>query len=166
MSLSSSAESRGLGWRRREGRWGGGAHRDEVSVNRWALEGCLKCWWLISVMKEGLSRKGSSRAGACVPRCRRSPATEFSGGCVGWNGDPKVGWSPGKPKEPSQSHLRREGCLGWVPRKVPFLCSFTSTLALNDPLQTLFQLMSGRIPQAATVSSVPTPAQHQHLSPP
>uniref|UniRef100_A0A8C4PRK4 Protein transport protein sec16 n=1 Tax=Equus asinus asinus TaxID=83772 RepID=A0A8C4PRK4_EQUAS len=27
---------------------------------------------------------------------------------------------------------------------------FTSTLALNDPLQTLFQLMSGRIPQAAT----------------
>ncbi|KFO30673.1 Protein transport protein Sec16B [Fukomys damarensis] len=28
--------------------------------------------------------------------------------------------------------------------------SFTSTLALNDPLQTLFQLMSGRIPQAAT----------------
>uniref|UniRef100_A0A8D1M1F3 Protein transport protein sec16 n=1 Tax=Sus scrofa TaxID=9823 RepID=A0A8D1M1F3_PIG len=48
------------------------------------------------------------------------------------------------------AHLRREGCLGWVPRKVPFLCSFTSTLALNDPLQTLFQLMSGRIPQAAT----------------
>ncbi|KAH0514713.1 Protein transport protein Sec16B [Microtus ochrogaster] len=36
----------------------------------------------------------------------------------------------------------------------PFPCSalvgFTSTLALNDPLQTLFQLMSGRIPQAAT----------------
>ncbi|MBZ3887469.1 Protein transport protein Sec16B [Sciurus carolinensis] len=30
------------------------------------------------------------------------------------------------------------------------LISFTSTLALNDPLQTLFQLMSGRIPQAAT----------------
>ncbi|XP_036891123.1 protein transport protein Sec16B isoform X2 [Sturnira hondurensis] len=27
---------------------------------------------------------------------------------------------------------------------------FTSTLALNDPLQTLFQLMSSRIPQAAT----------------
>ncbi|XP_049633543.1 LOW QUALITY PROTEIN: protein transport protein Sec16B [Suncus etruscus] len=27
---------------------------------------------------------------------------------------------------------------------------FTSTLVLNDPLQTLFQLMSGRIPQAAT----------------
>ncbi|XP_068095749.1 protein transport protein Sec16B isoform X2 [Hyperolius riggenbachi] len=27
---------------------------------------------------------------------------------------------------------------------------FTSTLALNDPLQTLFQLMAGRIPQAAT----------------
>lgn len=31
------------------------------------------------------------------------------------------------------------------------LCSFTSTLASNDPLQTLFQFMSGRIPQAATV---------------
>nr|XP_031291578.1 protein transport protein Sec16B isoform X1 [Camelus dromedarius] len=30
------------------------------------------------------------------------------------------------------------------------MSSFTSTLALNDPLQTLFQLMSGRIPQAAT----------------
>lgn len=29
------------------------------------------------------------------------------------------------------------------------LTGFTSTLALNDPLQTLFQLMSGRIPQAA-----------------
>uniref|UniRef100_A0A8D0GTS5 SEC16 homolog B, endoplasmic reticulum export factor n=1 Tax=Sphenodon punctatus TaxID=8508 RepID=A0A8D0GTS5_SPHPU len=29
------------------------------------------------------------------------------------------------------------------------LSGFTSTLALNDPLQTLFQLMSGRIPQAA-----------------
>lgn len=28
---------------------------------------------------------------------------------------------------------------------------FTSTLAVNDPLQTLFQLMSGRIPQAALV---------------
>lgn len=28
---------------------------------------------------------------------------------------------------------------------------FTSTLATNDPLQTLFQLMSGRIPQAALV---------------
>nr|BAB61034.1 RGPR-p117 [Mus musculus] len=31
------------------------------------------------------------------------------------------------------------------------MSGFTSTLALNDPLQTLFQLMSGRIPQAATV---------------
>ncbi|XP_021121039.1 protein transport protein Sec16B isoform X2 [Heterocephalus glaber] len=30
------------------------------------------------------------------------------------------------------------------------MSSFTSTLALNDPLQTIFQLMSGRIPQAAT----------------
>ncbi|CAO2637365.1 Protein transport protein Sec16B [Lemmus lemmus] len=30
------------------------------------------------------------------------------------------------------------------------MSGFTSTLALNDPLQTLFQLMSGRIPQAAT----------------
>ncbi|NXD99393.1 SC16B protein, partial [Chaetorhynchus papuensis] len=29
------------------------------------------------------------------------------------------------------------------------LAGFTSTLATNDPLQTLFQLMSGRIPQAA-----------------
>ncbi|XP_007935875.1 protein transport protein Sec16B [Orycteropus afer afer] len=29
------------------------------------------------------------------------------------------------------------------------MSSFTSTLAFNDPLQTLFQLMSGRIPQAA-----------------
>ncbi|NXD83889.1 SC16B protein, partial [Halcyon senegalensis] len=29
------------------------------------------------------------------------------------------------------------------------LSGFTSTLAANDPLQTLFQLMSGRIPQAA-----------------
>uniref|UniRef100_A0A8C4W3H8 Protein transport protein sec16 n=1 Tax=Gopherus evgoodei TaxID=1825980 RepID=A0A8C4W3H8_9SAUR len=29
------------------------------------------------------------------------------------------------------------------------LSGFTSTLALNDPLQTFFQLMSGRIPQAA-----------------
>uniref|UniRef100_A0A1U8BR35 Protein transport protein sec16 n=1 Tax=Mesocricetus auratus TaxID=10036 RepID=A0A1U8BR35_MESAU len=29
------------------------------------------------------------------------------------------------------------------------MSGFTSTLALNDPLQTLFQLMSGRIPQAA-----------------
>ncbi|XP_019355856.1 protein transport protein Sec16B isoform X3 [Alligator mississippiensis] len=29
------------------------------------------------------------------------------------------------------------------------LTGFTSTLAVNDPLQTLFQLMSGRIPQAA-----------------
>ncbi|XP_074858745.1 protein transport protein Sec16B isoform X1 [Carettochelys insculpta] len=29
------------------------------------------------------------------------------------------------------------------------LNGFTSTLALNDPLQTLFQLMSGRVPQAA-----------------
>ncbi|KAM7336125.1 hypothetical protein ACRRTK_004618 [Alexandromys fortis] len=32
------------------------------------------------------------------------------------------------------------------------MSGFTSTLALNDPLQTLFQLMSGRIPQAATVA--------------
>ncbi|MEE6495980.1 hypothetical protein FKM82_002190 [Ascaphus truei] len=32
----------------------------------------------------------------------------------------------------------------WVMRR------FTSTLAQNDPLQTLFQLMAGRIPQAAT----------------
>lgn len=30
------------------------------------------------------------------------------------------------------------------------MSGFTSTLALNDPLQTLFQLMSGRMPQAAT----------------
>uniref|UniRef100_A0A8C5P625 Protein transport protein sec16 n=1 Tax=Jaculus jaculus TaxID=51337 RepID=A0A8C5P625_JACJA len=30
------------------------------------------------------------------------------------------------------------------------MSGFTSTLALNDPLQSLFQLMSGRIPQAAT----------------
>lgn len=30
------------------------------------------------------------------------------------------------------------------------MSGFTTTLALNDPLQTLFQLMSGRIPQAAT----------------
>ncbi|XP_016830371.1 protein transport protein Sec16B isoform X2 [Cricetulus griseus] len=30
------------------------------------------------------------------------------------------------------------------------MSGFTSTLTLNDPLQTLFQLMSGRIPQAAT----------------
>ncbi|XP_069932725.1 protein transport protein Sec16B isoform X1 [Oryctolagus cuniculus] len=30
------------------------------------------------------------------------------------------------------------------------MSGFTSTLALNDPLQTLFQLLSGRIPQAAT----------------
>uniref|UniRef100_A0A8C8Z1H5 Protein transport protein sec16 n=1 Tax=Prolemur simus TaxID=1328070 RepID=A0A8C8Z1H5_PROSS len=30
------------------------------------------------------------------------------------------------------------------------MSGFTSTLARNDPLQTLFQLMSGRIPQAAT----------------
>ncbi|XP_069837816.1 protein transport protein Sec16B isoform X2 [Dendropsophus ebraccatus] len=29
---------------------------------------------------------------------------------------------------------------------------FTSTLAVNDPLQTLFQLMAGRVPQAATSS--------------
>uniref|UniRef100_G1RZY7 Protein transport protein sec16 n=1 Tax=Nomascus leucogenys TaxID=61853 RepID=G1RZY7_NOMLE len=38
------------------------------------------------------------------------------------------------------------------PRTYSWVMSgFTSTLALNDPLQTLFQLMSGRIPQAATV---------------
>ncbi|XP_073499458.1 protein transport protein Sec16B [Phyllobates terribilis] len=30
------------------------------------------------------------------------------------------------------------------------MARFTSTLAVNDPLQTLFQLMAGRIPQAAT----------------
>ncbi|PIO11763.1 hypothetical protein AB205_0154480, partial [Aquarana catesbeiana] len=30
------------------------------------------------------------------------------------------------------------------------MARFTSTLAPNDPLQTLFQLMAGRIPQAAT----------------
>ncbi|XP_033617999.1 protein transport protein Sec16B isoform X1 [Fukomys damarensis] len=37
------------------------------------------------------------------------------------------------------------------PRSYNWVMSgFTSTLALNDPLQTLFQLMSGRIPQAAT----------------
>lgn len=41
--------------------------------------------------------------------------------------------------------------LAWSPLMVTSLHSFTSTLALNDPLQTLFQLMSGRIPQAATV---------------
>ncbi|XP_025246170.1 protein transport protein Sec16B isoform X2 [Theropithecus gelada] len=36
------------------------------------------------------------------------------------------------------------------PRTYSWVMSgFTSTLALNDPLQTLFQLMSGRIPQAA-----------------
>lgn len=39
------------------------------------------------------------------------------------------------------------------------MSGFTSTLALNDPLQTLFQLMSGRIPQAATVPFI-TGAQH------
>ncbi|NWQ76343.1 SC16B protein, partial [Columbina picui] len=33
------------------------------------------------------------------------------------------------------------------------LTGFTSTLVTNDPLQTLFQLMSGRIPQAALVSA-------------
>ncbi|XP_040264643.1 protein transport protein Sec16B-like isoform X2 [Bufo bufo] len=32
------------------------------------------------------------------------------------------------------------------------MARFTSTLAVNDPLQTLFQLMTGRIPQAATCS--------------
>ncbi|XP_075689203.1 protein transport protein Sec16B isoform X2 [Rhinoderma darwinii] len=32
------------------------------------------------------------------------------------------------------------------------MARFTSTLATNDPLQTLFQLMAGRIPQAATCS--------------
>ncbi|KAM3915058.1 protein transport protein Sec16B [Leptodactylus fuscus] len=32
------------------------------------------------------------------------------------------------------------------------MARFTSTLAVNDPLQTLFQLMAGRIPQAATCS--------------
>ncbi|XP_045249085.2 protein transport protein Sec16B isoform X4 [Macaca fascicularis] len=37
------------------------------------------------------------------------------------------------------------------PRTYSWVMSgFTSMLALNDPLQTLFQLMSGRIPQAAT----------------
>uniref|UniRef100_A0A673UVN1 Protein transport protein sec16 n=1 Tax=Suricata suricatta TaxID=37032 RepID=A0A673UVN1_SURSU len=37
------------------------------------------------------------------------------------------------------------------PRTYSWVMSgFTSTLASNDPLQTLFQLMSGRIPQAAT----------------
>ncbi|XP_066117314.1 protein transport protein Sec16B isoform X1 [Saccopteryx bilineata] len=37
------------------------------------------------------------------------------------------------------------------PRTYSWVMSgFTSTLALSDPLQTLFQLMSGRIPQAAT----------------
>ncbi|KAL4674784.1 hypothetical protein H8959_018718 [Pygathrix nigripes] len=37
------------------------------------------------------------------------------------------------------------------PRTYSWVMSgFTSTLAVNDPLQTLFQLMSGRIPQAAT----------------
>lgn len=37
------------------------------------------------------------------------------------------------------------------PRTYSWVMSgFTSTLALHDPLQTLFQLMSGRIPQAAT----------------
>lgn len=45
------------------------------------------------------------------------------------------------------------------PPTVLSLRSFTSTLALNDPLQTLFQLMSGRMPQAATVPS--TPQCHQ-----
>ncbi|XP_030893457.1 protein transport protein Sec16B-like isoform X2 [Leptonychotes weddellii] len=38
------------------------------------------------------------------------------------------------------------------PRTYSWVMSgFTSTLAANDPLQTLFQFMSGRIPQAATV---------------
>lgn len=32
------------------------------------------------------------------------------------------------------------------------MARFTSTLAVNDPLQTLFQLMAGRIPQATTCS--------------
>ncbi|KFZ52168.1 Protein transport protein Sec16B, partial [Antrostomus carolinensis] len=36
------------------------------------------------------------------------------------------------------------------------LTGFTSTLATNDPLQTLFQLMSGRIPQAALCCGDPT----------
>lgn len=35
------------------------------------------------------------------------------------------------------------------------MARFTSTLAPNDPLQTLFQLMAGRIPQAATCSGDP-----------
>ncbi|ELK16235.1 Protein transport protein Sec16B [Pteropus alecto] len=36
------------------------------------------------------------------------------------------------------------------PKDLQLGYDFTSTLALNDPLQTLFQLMSGRTPQAAT----------------
>jgi hypothetical protein len=54
-----------------------------------------------------------------------------------------------------QAHVLLMGSL-WARSPLTLLSrySFTSTLALNDPLQTLFQLMSGRIPQAATVLSV------------
>lgn len=49
--------------------------------------------------------------------------------------------------------------LSWLgPTDRHSLRSFTSTLVSNDPLQTLFQLMSGRIPQAATVQNFDTPA--------
>lgn len=51
----------------------------------------------------------------------------------------------------------QKALLAGSPLTVASLCSFTSTLALNDPLQTLFQLMSGRIPQAATVPFVTGP---------
>jgi len=40
-------------------------------------------------------------------------------------------------------------CMAALPLRSPH--RFTSTLVTNDPLQTLFQLMSGRIPQAALV---------------
>lgn len=35
---------------------------------------------------------------------------------------------------------------------------FTGQLAVSDPLQTVFQLLSGRIPTAATVEAPPTSA--------
>lgn len=50
--------------------------------------------------------------------------------------------------------LVRGSLWAWSPLTLLSSHSFTSTLAVNDPLQTLFQLMSGRVPQAATVLSV------------
>lgn len=49
-------------------------------------------------------------------------------------------------------------CHVWQNIFILSCCRFTSTLASNDPLQTLFQLMSGRIPQASLVLiSAPAP---------